>query len=183
MASFATQGRKVLAMNKYKKMISVIVAAALCLILLTGCGNGPNQIPDPTPTPAPIQTTQTTPIPTATPAPQPTPIYFSPSPVPTPTATATASSSSGTDEDSEASASSSGDPNILKLESEGEKVEKVQQRLKDLGYFDEDITGYFGTVTESAVKKFQQRNDLTDDGIVGSGTLKALNSDDAKKAG
>ena len=61
-------------------------------------------------------------------------------------------------------------------------VEKIQKRLYNYGYIRKSgITGYYGSATEYAVKAFQKRNDLTADGRVGRKTLKALNSDDAKK--
>ncbi len=44
-------------------------------------------------------------------------------------------------------------------------VSHLQQCLTKLGYYDEEITGFFGPVTESAVKRFQAQN-----GIVSSGS-------------
>lgn len=56
----------------------------------------------------------------------------------------------------------------------GELVEALQERLTDLGYFNESITGYFGEITEAAVIQFQTDNGLTPDGIVGAGTTNVL---------
>lgn len=42
-------------------------------------------------------------------------------------------------------------------------------------------TGYFGSDTEAAIKKFQNRNGLTADGKVGTYTMNVLFSDSAKK--
>jgi putative chitinase len=53
---------------------------------------------------------------------------------------------------------------ILKVGSKGEDVKKLQQKL---GL---NSDGTFGTVTESAVKKWQSSNGLISDGIVGDGT-------------
>ncbi len=64
----------------------------------------------------------------------------------------------------------------------GDEVRKVQQRLKELGYFNQNVTGYYGDVTVSAVKQFQSRNSLTQDGQVGAQTQKKLNSSSAKAA-
>ena len=66
-------------------------------------------------------------------------------------------------------------------EASGLDVESIQERLQDLGY-NVSATGYFGTETTAAVKSFQSRNDLTDDGNVGSVTREVLYSSDAKAA-
>lgn len=65
----------------------------------------------------------------------------------------------------------------IKLEDKGEQVTKMQTVLKDLGYFENDITGYFGKSTQDAVKLFQSDNNLKVDGIVGNETKKALGID------
>lgn len=51
---------------------------------------------------------------------------------------------------------------------------QVQQRLKELGYYNGAIDGIFGSQTVKAVKNFQRDYGLTVDGIVGTRTLKAL---------
>ena len=61
-------------------------------------------------------------------------------------------------------------------------VKKLQERLKELGYFNHSVTGYYGDVTADAVKAFQKRNGLTADGVAGKSTLQKLNSSSAKKA-
>jgi len=50
-------------------------------------------------------------------------------------------------------------------------VTKLQKRLDELGYFDQDATGFYGPYTAAAVKAFQKRNSLTADGIAGPKTL------------
>lgn len=50
-------------------------------------------------------------------------------------------------------------------------ITKVQQRLKDWGYFDGPVTGYYGELTTAAVIKFQKKHGLTADGILGPSTL------------
>ncbi len=55
----------------------------------------------------------------------------------------------------------------------GEDVHSVQQALIKAG-FDIEVDGIFGQQTAGAVKTFQERNDLTADGIVGPATLAAL---------
>jgi peptidoglycan hydrolase-like protein with peptidoglycan-binding domain len=56
----------------------------------------------------------------------------------------------------------------------GDAVTNLQTRLKAAGYFDGPITGYFGSLTETAVIRFQQAKGLPADGVVGSTTLAAL---------
>ncbi len=53
----------------------------------------------------------------------------------------------------------------------GAIVQSVQQRLKKYGYFDGEVTSYFGSATETAVKAFQKNNGLKVDGVVGSENL------------
>jgi len=43
-----------------------------------------------------------------------------------------------------------------------------------LAYYRSDIDGYYGPITEKAVKDFQRNNNLIVDGIVGSSTYEAL---------
>lgn len=82
---------------------------------------------------------------------------------------------------SKSSSSSSGSG--LKLGSSGTKVRDLQQDLTTLGYYWADITGNFGSKTEAAVKNFQQKNNLTADGVAGSKTLSAIASAVARKGG
>lgn len=63
---------------------------------------------------------------------------------------------------------------VLKQGMSGEEVKKVQTRLKELGYFNEKTTGYFGEVTENAVMAYQRAKGLSADGIVGKGTWSNL---------
>jgi len=61
---------------------------------------------------------------------------------------------------------------------QGSEVFKLQLVLKILGYFPADAvpTGYYGAMTESAVRKFQEANELEPVGLVGPKTRKALSS-------
>lgn len=56
----------------------------------------------------------------------------------------------------------------------GETVKKIQQRLKQWGYYSGSVDGVFGSQTLAAVKSFQRKNGLTADGIVGEKTAAAL---------
>jgi peptidoglycan hydrolase-like protein with peptidoglycan-binding domain len=63
----------------------------------------------------------------------------------------------------------------LKLGSSGSEVTVLQERLLALGYLDySGTTGYYGTLTKTAVIRFQQNNGLTADGIAGPKTQAAL---------
>lgn len=73
---------------------------------------------------------------------------------------------------------------FLKIGSQGDKVREVQEKLKELGYFEDDVTGYFGTYTAACVKEFQTDANIEVDGIVGPEFMNAINSENApSKAG
>jgi peptidoglycan hydrolase-like protein with peptidoglycan-binding domain len=99
-------------------------------------------------------------IPTPTPSPTPTPTA-TPSPTPTPNITYTGK---------------------LQRGDTGERVKQVQERLKELGFYEGKITTGFYDRTKTAVKKFQQYNALEEDGVVGEQTWNALFSDTAVPA-
>lgn len=63
---------------------------------------------------------------------------------------------------------------VYKKGSSGSTVTEIQQKLSQWGYYSGSIDGVFGSGTERAVKKFQQKNGLTADGKVGPATLAAL---------
>jgi peptidoglycan hydrolase-like protein with peptidoglycan-binding domain len=63
---------------------------------------------------------------------------------------------------------------VLKVGSSGEAVKSLQLKLKDLGYFGGTGTGYYGSVTRSAVISFQSARGLTADGVAGPLTHKAV---------
>lgn len=62
----------------------------------------------------------------------------------------------------------------LKQGSKGSTVRQIQQKLKNWGYYNGAVDGIFGSGTKKAVIRFQQKNKLTADGIVGAKTLQAL---------
>ncbi|MBE9053020.1 peptidoglycan-binding protein [Nostocales cyanobacterium LEGE 11386] len=64
----------------------------------------------------------------------------------------------------------------LKKGNKNSQVISLQQKLQAAGYFKHSVTGYFGTVTEAAVIKFQKDNGLVADGIAGTQTLSAIAS-------
>lgn len=75
----------------------------------------------------------------------------------------------------------------LSKSNENDNVKIMQQRLFDLGYItksgdDTNITGYYGDVTETAVKAFQKANGIKETGEADNATLVLLFSSAAKKA-
>ena len=63
----------------------------------------------------------------------------------------------------------------------GSDVEDLQSRLRELGYYTYDaITGYFGTMTEHALKEFQAQHSLYIDAKAGKNTRALLYSDNAQ---
>lgn len=71
---------------------------------------------------------------------------------------------------------------IIKQGSSGTAVREIQRRLSELGYFNNPITGNFGSITKQAVTAFQIKCGLIADGIVGETTYNRLFADDAPKA-
>ena len=65
--------------------------------------------------------------------------------------------------------------------SRGDKVIRLQERLKALGYYDGEIDGQFGQGTLDAVVAFQMKNGLDADGYAGEKTQDVLYSDEAVK--
>ncbi len=63
---------------------------------------------------------------------------------------------------------------VLRQGSRGGEVKEVQRRLKNWGYYTGKVDGIYGSATREAVKKFQRKNGLTADGIVGVKTYQAL---------
>ena len=71
---------------------------------------------------------------------------------------------------------------VLRQGSSGGEVKEVQRRLKNWGYYSGAVDGIFGAATKKAVVRFQQKNGLTADGIVGKATYKALGMNDSYNA-
>lgn len=65
--------------------------------------------------------------------------------------------------------------NILRLNSEGKNVKKLQSNLIQLGFL-LTINGLFEKNTEAAVKQFQKENNLRVDGVVGWYTNRKINN-------
>jgi N-acetylmuramoyl-L-alanine amidase len=65
-------------------------------------------------------------------------------------------------------------PAYSKQGSRGKEVEAIQQTLKDYGVFYGEVTGYYGSQTEAAVRRFQKYNGLKESGIADEAVLKKL---------
>lgn len=63
----------------------------------------------------------------------------------------------------------------------GDDVKALQQRLKDLGYYNSTVDGEFGPLCDAAVRQFQSKNSLTVDGICGEQTWNKAFSSSAIK--
>ena len=64
--------------------------------------------------------------------------------------------------------------NVIRKGSQGQDVTFLQQKLAEVGLYNGPINGKFGLLTESAVKRFQLKNGLQADGIVGNNTWSKL---------
>lgn len=65
-------------------------------------------------------------------------------------------------------------PTLLRLGDSGDGVVALQDALRRVGYFSGSSTGYFGPVTENAVRTFQFSSGLLEDGIAGPSVFDAL---------
>ena len=63
---------------------------------------------------------------------------------------------------------------LSKYGSRGEEVRTIQTKLKRWGYYSGNVDGIYGSQTVAAVKYFQRKNGLTQDGIAGPKTLAAM---------
>ncbi|WP_246096108.1 cell wall hydrolase [Paenibacillus sinopodophylli] len=73
-----------------------------------------------------------------------------------------------------AEAAHAAEPATLKVGNSGADVPDLQYRLKTIGYFNTDVTTYFGTTTLDSLKRFQKEYGLAVDGIAGARTWEAL---------
>ncbi len=75
-----------------------------------------------------------------------------------------------------ADSNTSTDDDSLRKGATGTAVKTLQTNLKKLGFYTAYVDGSFGSTTESAVKAFQKKYNLTADGVAGSATLKKIES-------
>jgi len=67
---------------------------------------------------------------------------------------------------------------VLRPGSTGTAVTNLQNRLQEIGVYNGPVTGYYGRLTETAVRTVQASEGLTPDGIAGPTTLTALYGED-----
>ncbi|MEA5521081.1 peptidoglycan-binding protein [Limnoraphis robusta] len=72
------------------------------------------------------------------------------------------------------SVSQSASAQVIREGDRGSEVSAIQSSLQSLGFFNSNVTGFFGPITREAVIRFQQSRGLSADGVVGSNTLAAL---------
>lgn len=63
---------------------------------------------------------------------------------------------------------------VLNVGDRGSDVVALQLRLRDLGYFTQEATGFFGFTTENALSRFQEDYGLFPDGVAGENTWDLL---------
>jgi LAS superfamily LD-carboxypeptidase LdcB len=68
---------------------------------------------------------------------------------------------------------------VLRIGTAGDEVDRLQQRLLDLGYYSGEVDGKFGQGTAEAVRLFQQQHGLEADGVAGNDTRTALYAENA----
>ncbi|MBQ1546219.1 MAG: peptidoglycan-binding protein [Clostridia bacterium] len=69
----------------------------------------------------------------------------------------------------------------MKIGSTGAQVNVLQERLKELGYFTDNTTQYFGIVTQGALKEFQTAAGLDATGVLDADTKAAVFADSAPR--
>ena len=62
----------------------------------------------------------------------------------------------------------------LQKGNQGSQVTALQQSLTAAGFYTGPVTGYYGSLTQTSVSRFQQAKGLRADGIAGASTLAAL---------
>lgn len=174
--------------NRNRKLTALAGMLTLSL-LLSGCYVPPDDVNNntqvlpqesvlpfqtlvPTDTPAPTVTATTEPTGTVEPAATPTPTWAPATTKPVTTVAVITQEPAATTQA----------PSSLKKGSKGADVRKLQQRLKDLGYYAGSVDGDFGDGTEAAVRAFQAANGLGVDGKAGNQTITKLYSSSARKA-
>ena len=77
--------------------------------------------------------------------------------------------------------SASGYSRTMKFTHKGEDVLELQKTLKQMGYYNFNLDGIYGKITENAVIKFQIDHGIRIDGIAGPETQRTLKNDSMSK--
>nr|WP_319488267.1 peptidoglycan-binding protein [uncultured Caproiciproducens sp.] len=96
-------------------------------------------------------------------------------------ASGTVSSSSGEAIQTAANSSNTGSYLTLQVDSKGGDVEKLQQRLKDLGYYYESVNNYYDYCVSDAVSAYQSAAGIKSTGIADAATQTRLYASNAVK--
>lgn len=70
-----------------------------------------------------------------------------------------------------------GGSTVLRRNSSGSEVRRLQEALHALEFYDGTITGNYGRLTQEAVRLFQKKYDLDADGVAGPKTLAKIKSE------
>lgn len=65
---------------------------------------------------------------------------------------------------------------VLQKGSQGQAVYTLQENLRKMGYFTNEPTGYYGSITDNAVRQFQLDTGLFPDGVLGFQAQQKLNN-------
>ena len=161
-------------------LLLVAVAALLCAAAFVAgdaldggpaaepTASGPGAAPTAGPTSSPAQTPSGTPTAASTP---PTPVS---TPAGTPTQEPSQESSQGSSQEPTRQPALEPGPRLLGPGDQGDRVRDLQARLKQIYWFDADVTGVYGDVTATAVRGFQAKREIPVTGEVDQRTLDRL---------
>ncbi|WP_179659745.1 L,D-transpeptidase family protein [Nocardioides panzhihuensis] len=144
-------------MNMVKRGMIAGALAVLLATAFTACAAEPAAAPETTASPAAVSSNSSSASPSTSPSATPTPTPSAkPKPEPKPSPT------SG--------------PRLLGQTDSGDDVRELQARLKQIGWFNAGVTGYYGTVTAEAVSGFQCKRGIAVTGFVDQTTLDRLHA-------
>ncbi|MDD3335212.1 MAG: peptidoglycan-binding protein [Eubacteriales bacterium] len=69
---------------------------------------------------------------------------------------------------------------LLKIGTQGDEVQRLQERLKELGYYTGEVDGQYGQGTAQAVILFQNQHGISGDGVAGEQTRALVYAADAE---
>jgi peptidoglycan hydrolase-like protein with peptidoglycan-binding domain len=164
-------------MTRRPPRLAAGATALVVLAALTGCSVDAGSGAAAASSSAPPTTAAASPAPGTTTSTPPTTPSPAGSPTETPTSTPTPSASRTPTESPSPTPSATPTPvprTTLVLGDSGDRVQALQKRLSELGYWLGDVDGRFGPLTQQAVYALQKTARITRDGIVGPNTLRAL---------